>query len=75
MKANYKYGNNNLTCRTCGNAEENQKHVLEECPIINKEQPPVTKEILFTTNVQELRSTAGIIEKRMESAEVTVVIE
>ena len=66
MKANYKNGNSNLTCRACGKAEETQTHVLEECSTINKEQPSITKEMIFTTSVKELKTTTGIIEKRLE---------
>ena len=49
-KANYnnKNGNKNLNCRACGKLDEKLNHILEECEIINKEESPTAKKIIFS---------------------------
>ena len=71
VKANYKNGNKDLKCRTCGKQEETQNHILEECEAINKSEKPVTKAMIFTEDVNHLKETAKIIQKRMEITEAT----
>ena len=71
MKANYKNGNTNLTCRACGQTEETQTHILEECNVINKDQLPITKAMIFSDCVNALKQTAKTIEAKMETLEKT----
>ena len=69
VKSNYKNGNKDLTCRMCGKHEETQDHILEECESINKDHPPVTKALIFSDCIKELRKAAECITKRMEILE------
>ena len=69
VKSNYKNGNPDLKCRACGNYEETQKHVLEECQEINKELPQITKDMIFKEDATELKNTAITILKRMKKIE------
>ena len=43
--------------------------ILEECEIIIKDHPIVTKEMVFNENVIELKTIAQIIDKRIELLE------
>ena len=69
VKSNYKNGNKDLTCRMCGKHEETQDHILEECESINIDHPPVTKALIFSECIKELRKAAECITKRMEILE------
>ena len=69
VKSNYKNGNKNLNCRLCGTSEETQKHILEECAVLNTETPTITKKMLFQENPEELKMVITNIEKRMEKLE------
>ena len=69
VKSNYKNGHKNLNCRLCGKNEETQQHILEECTILNKEIPTITKEMLFQESPEELKTVTINIEKRMEKLE------
>ena len=69
VKSNYKNGNKNLNCRLCGTSEETQKHILEECAVLNTEIPTISKEMLFQENPEELKMVITNIEKRMEKLE------
>ena len=69
VKANYKNGNKDINCRACGKYEETQNHILEECEIINKDESPIKKEIIFTECATELKKVAISINKKMELLE------
>ena len=69
VKSNYKNGYKDLKCRICGNEEESQKHIMEECETLNREFKVITKEMIFQEDVNELREVAKIIENRIEKLE------
>ena len=69
VKLNYKNKHTNLDCRLCNKEQESQKHILEECENLKMALPAVTTNMIFTTNVTELKKTAKIIEDRMEVLE------
>ena len=71
VKSNYKNGNTDMKCRLCGKSEETQKHALEECETINQTLEKVTEQMIFNENTDELRTTANLIEKRMQLYEET----
>ena len=73
VKSNYKNGNTNLLCRLCKKDEETQKHALEECEEINKQQKQVTTTMIFDEIHKILRETAKIIERRIYLLETTKV--
>ena len=39
IKANYKGGQNTITCSSCNKGEETQEHIYNFCDVINKEAP------------------------------------
>ena len=69
IRANYKNGNKDLTCRACKETDETQQHILEECKELHKTLPKVTKEMIFVENIKELDKTAEIIGKIMDILE------
>ena len=69
VKSNYKNGYKDLKCRICGNEEESQKHIMEDCVTLNTEYKVITKEMIFQEEVKELREVAKIIEGRMDKLE------
>ena len=69
VKSNYKNGYKDLKCRICGNEEESQKHIMEECEALNKKFKVITKGMIFQEDVNELREVAKIIENRIEKLE------
>ena len=67
VKGNYKNGHTDLTCRLCGNGEESQSHILEECPVVHPNDAiRVPKHQLFNEDTDTLRNTANNIDKIME---------
>ena len=71
VKSNYKNGHNDLTCRLCGEEEETQKHILEECSLLSMETASITEEMIFKEEITELQKTAKMIETRMKKLEET----
>ena len=69
VKDNYKNGHKDLECRLCGKSEETQKHVLEECIILNTVTSGITKEMIFQEDINGLKNTAKTIETRMKKLE------
>ena len=69
VKLNYKNGHEDLKCRLCGTVEESQNHILEECEKLKQVTPDITKEMIFSEDINELRETAKIINERMEIVE------
>ena len=66
VRANYKNGNKDLSCRACKETTETQQHILEECSEIHGPLPKVTKEMIFKENTIELEKTAEIIQNIMD---------
>ena len=71
VKANYKNGNTNMKCRLCEKSDETQKHALEECEIINETHNKVSEQMIFNEDTNELKTTAKLIEQRMQIYEET----
>ena len=69
IKSNYKNGYKDLKCRICNNEEESQKHVMEDCVILNAEFKVITKDMIFEEDVNKLREVAKLIEDRMNKME------
>ena len=70
FKGNYKNKHNDMTCRLCGEADETQEHVLNECPTTREKNLHIPKEILFATGtyiqkrtIKKLREIDKMIEK------------
>ena len=59
--------------QTMQKEEETQKHALEECEEINKQEKQVTTTMIFDENHEILRETAKIIERRIDLLETTKV--
>ena len=55
-----------ITCRICNTEDETQQHILENCQTIMQKYPQVTKEMIFSENIQELKLTANTIKNIME---------
>ena len=64
-KGNYKgMYKEDLKCRFCGNKEESQTHVLEECNQIDRHEYGIIKrEVIFTEDITILRKAAETLEK------------
>ena len=65
IKGNYKNGNESLKCSICKDKEETQGHILEECEKINEIAPKVTKEMIFSEEIEMLKEVAQKIERRI----------
>ena len=64
VKANYKNRYPDLKCRMCKNEEETQKHVLEECLAIHKDESiKVLNHQLFNEEIDTLTNVAKKLEK------------
>jgi hypothetical protein len=64
VKSNYKGKYNNLNCRFCGGNQETQKHILEECQQINRnEYNIITEKEIFSEDLTENIQTAEKIHK------------
>ena len=59
-----KYGE--LECRACRPEEENQKHITQECKILNKETEKIEYETLFNETVNEKIRIARKFQKNYE---------
>ena len=71
VKSNFKNGHQEHKCRACKQKEETQTHVLEECHKLNDKHQKITKEMIFSENIEELRKTAKAIQERIEKLEET----
>ena len=69
VKGNYKNASTNLNCRLCNDKEETQTHILEECKCLNEKEKIITKQMIFNEDVEQLKSTAKAIERRMKTLE------
>ena len=71
VKDNYKSKyKNDLTCRKCKKETETQDHVLQICNEIHKDaSTKVSKNEIFSTDVNSLRKTAEKIMKVVEILE------
>ena len=67
VKGNYKNGHPNLICRLCGEKEETQTHILEECPTMHpNDTNKVSRHQLFNEDAGALRQTAHNLNQIME---------
>ena len=69
VKNNFRGKYNTIQCRLCKANTETQEHILEECPIIHKnnELPIIRKSDFFsTTDTDTLKQTANTIQKIMK---------
>ncbi len=64
VKSNFKnMYKNNLHCRACGQTEETQEHVLNQCRVLHTDNSTkVTRDDLFDEDLTRLRKTASRIE-------------
>ena len=76
VKANYKNGHKNLRCRACGDKSgiikwtETQMHCLEVCAKLHpQDHTRIRKEILFSEELNSLRTTAKQIDNLMGQLE------
>ena len=67
VKNNFRGKHRDNICRGCGESDETQNHVLNECNIIhNNNASKVTQDEIFTNNTEELKNTAQKIKIIME---------
>ena len=67
IKNNFRGKYNNLTCRGCGEVNETQEHVLNECKSIHQnENTRVEQKDIFSNNITTLTKTAESIDDIME---------
>ena len=59
--------NNNPECRMCGQANESQQHVIEECPVTKNNGNSITYTEIF--NNKEVHEMKTIAEKLMKIEE------
>ena len=53
-------------CRICGEKEETQEHILEECRGLNDdEHDKITTQEIFESDTEKLRITANKINKKI----------
>ena len=58
VKSNYKNGHTDLICRMCKKEEETQKHILEECLAIHKDEAIIVpKDKIFSEETGTLKKT------------------
>jgi len=68
VKNNYKNKHRDLKCRMCNNHEEDQMHVLQMCPELQKKRiEAVTINEIFSENTEILKATAIKINIIMQS--------
>ena len=65
MKGNY----DSLSCRGCKIAEESQKHIVEECKILNKDKQEIQYEKILTGTIQEKLKIARIFQENFKKLE------
>ena len=64
VKGNYKNGHPDLKCRMCKAVDENQKHIMEECLAIHKDDSTkVSNHQLFNEDINTLREVSKNLEK------------
>ena len=66
VKTNLKGKYDELKCMTCRLEEENQKHIIQECKILNKETEKIEYEELFNGTVKEKIRIARKFKKNYE---------
>ena len=66
VKNNYKKKYRNHMCRLCNNKEEDQTHVLQECPALEKfNLKKATLENIFSEDIRTLKETSTCINRIM----------
>ena len=66
VKTNLKGKYDELECMACRLEEENQKHIIQECKILNKETEKIEYEELFNGTVKEKIRIARKFKKNYE---------
>jgi len=67
VKGNYKNKYPNIKCRLCGNEDETQEHILEECTRMDRSKAPrVTTQEIFQEDVEKLKEVAKKLMKTKE---------
>jgi hypothetical protein len=75
VKNNFRGKHQNNVCRGCGNQNETQEHILEECNQIHpNEDCKVKKEEIFDEAPQKLKEIAKKINSTMEKLKQTSVV-
>ena len=70
IKGNYKNEYPNQTCRLCHTQPETHQHILEECPVLHKnDDSKVTVKEIFNENVSSLKTTCKKLEAIMTQLE------
>ena len=69
VKTNLKGKYDSLCCRACKISDESQKHIIEECKILNKDEQNIEYEKLFNGTVQEKLKIARKFQKNYEKLE------
>ena len=65
---NFRNKNNDTLCRACGDVEETQTHVLEECRAIHTQEDTKVRELdIFKTYRKQLSTTADKVTKIIDS--------
>jgi hypothetical protein len=73
IKNNFRGKYTDLSCRACGGENETQEHVMEYCTVLHKdEEKKVTKEAIFTEDIESLRTTALRVNLIMEEIKSAV---
>jgi hypothetical protein len=63
-------GEQNIICRACKTEDETQSHILTECEIIHpSDNDKIPDDELFDENPQNLRKTAGKLNRIMQKLE------
>ncbi len=64
IKGNYKGMYSDKSCRICGEKDETQEHILEECvDLMENEHEKIATQEIFESNTEKLRITASKINK------------
>ena len=65
MKGNF----DSLECRACEKTEESQKHIVQECKILNEDTENVKYEKLFNGSVEEKLKVARKFQQNFQKLE------
>ena len=73
LRANFKFGKSDVSCRACHQTEENQEHLLE-CPELQDNevaQSVVLYSDIFGDNSEKLAVISKILHKRLKILQTT----
>ena len=69
VKTNLKGKYDSLECRACKNAEESQKHVVQECQSLNEDTENIEYEKIFNGSVLEKLKVARKFQQNYQKLE------